>query len=173
MIDSEEKTRCCATRTRAVRSEKMCRPRLEVILTALILASCASPKGGAVLGVRSPPLGEGSALLDDVGVMVPSEGFVPVLARGCELPCRGTFNLRTSSENQERIRVRLMRRASGGTSAISTLADFQIVDIPPGPARERLIEVMLRAKKDSLSIHAVEKETGAYLKIRTILLVGK
>ena len=150
----------------------MRRPRLEVILIALIFASCASPKGGTVLGVRSPPLGEGSVLLDDVGVMLPSEGFAPILARGCEVPCRGSFHVRTSSENQKRISVRLMRRSFSGTAVVSRLVDFQIVGIPPGPARERMIEVILRAKKESLSIHAVEKETGEHLKIRTILLVG-
>ena len=151
----------------------MRRPRLEVTLAALILASCASPKGGAVLGVRSPPLGEGSVLLDDVGVMIPSEGFAPVLTRGCELPCKGSFNVRTSSENQERVRIRLLRRSFRGPGIVSGLGDFQIVEIPPGPARERLIEVTLRAKKESLSIYAVEKETGAHLKIRTILFAGE
>jgi len=151
----------------------MRRPRLEVILAALILASCASPKGGVVLGVRSPPLGEGSVLLDDVGVMIPSEGFAPVLTRGCELPCKGSLIVRTSSENQERVRVRLLRRSFSGRVTVSGLGDFQIFEIPPGPARARLIEVTLRAKKESLSIYAVEKETGADLKIRTILFVGE
>jgi molecular chaperone DnaK (HSP70) len=151
----------------------MSRPRLEVILAALILASCASPKGGAVLGVRSPPLGKGSVLLDDVGVMIRSKGFAPILTRGCELPCKGSFNVRTSSENQERVRVRLLRRSFNGPATVSGLGDFQIIEIPPGPAGERLIDVTLRAKKDSLSIYAVEKETGAQLKIRTILFVGE
>jgi len=151
----------------------MRRTRLGIILAALILASCASPKGGVVLGVRSPPLGEGSVLLDDVGVMIPNEGFAPVVTRGCALPCRGSFNVRTSSENQERVRVRLLRRSFSGPITVSELGDFQIIEIPPGPARERLIEVTLRAKKDSLSIYAVEKETGAHLKIRTILFVGE
>jgi molecular chaperone DnaK (HSP70) len=172
MIDSEQTIHRCVTWTRAARSEKMHRPRLEVILIALVFTSCASPKGGAVLGVRSPPLGEGSVLLDDVGVMIPNRGFAPILARGCELPCRGSFQARTSSENQERISVRLVRRSSKGSAVVSRLADFQIADIPPGPAGERLIEVALRAKKDSLSIHAVDKETGAHLKIRTILFIG-
>jgi molecular chaperone DnaK (HSP70) len=123
--------------------------------------------------VRSPPLGKGSLLLDDVGVMIPSEGFAPILTRGCELPCKGSFNVRTSSENQERVRVRLLRRSFNGRATVSGLGDFQIVEIPPGPARERLIEVTLRAKKDSLSIYAIEKETGAQLKIRTILFIGE
>ena len=151
----------------------MRRPRLEIILASLILASCAIPKGGAVLGVHSPPLGEGSVLLDDVGVMIPGEGFAPILSRGCELPCKGSFNVRTSTENQERVRVRLLRRSFSDLSTTSGLADFQVIEIPPGPARERLIEVTLRAKKDSLSIYAVEQETGAHLKIRTILFVGE
>ena len=151
----------------------MRRPRLETILAALILASCASPKGGAVLGVHSPPLGEGSVLLDDVGVMIPSKGFAPVLTRGCELPCKGSFIVRTSSENQEHVRVRLLRRSFSDSATLSGLADFQIIEIPPGPARERLIAVTLRAKKDSLSIYAVEQETGAHLKIRTILFGGE
>ena len=151
----------------------MRRPRLEMILAALILASCASPKGVAVLGVHSPPLGEGSVLLDDVGVMIPSTGFAPILARGCELPCKGSFNARTSSENQERVSFRLLRRSFSGPAAVSRLGDFQVIEIPPGPAGERLIEVTLRAKKDSLSIYAVEEETGARLKIRTILFVGE
>ena len=150
----------------------MRRPRLELILAALILASCASPKGGAVLGVHSPPLGEGSVLLDDVGVMIPSTGFAPILTRGCELPCKGSFNVRTSSENQERVSFRLLRRSFSGPTAVSRLGDFQIIEIPPGPAGERLIEVTLRAKKDSLSVYAVEEETGAHLKIRTILFIA-
>jgi molecular chaperone DnaK (HSP70) len=151
----------------------MRRQRLEVILAVLILGSCASPKGGTVVGVRSTPLGEGSLLLDDVGVMIPNEGFAPILARGCELPCRGAFYLRTSSENQKRIRVRLLRRSFDGKAVVSRLVDFQVIEIPPGPARERQVEVTLRAKKESLSIYAVDKETGAYLKIRTILFVGE
>jgi molecular chaperone DnaK (HSP70) len=151
----------------------MRRPRLESITAALILASCASPKGGAALGVRSPPLGEGNVLTDDVGIMMPSEGFAPILARGCELPCKGSFNVRTSSDNQERVRFRLLRRSSSGSGTVSRLGDFQIIEIPPGPARERLIEVTLRAKKDRLSIYAVEEETGADLKIRTILFIGE
>ena len=150
----------------------MRRPRLEIILAALILASCASPKGGAVLGVHSPPLGEGSVLLDDVGVMIPGEGFAPILSRGCELPCRGSFNVRTSTENQERVRVRLLRRSFSGPIVVSKLGDFQIIEIPPGPAGERSIEVTLRAKKNSLSIYAIEEETGTHLKLRTILLIG-
>jgi molecular chaperone DnaK (HSP70) len=151
----------------------MRRPRIEVILAALIFASCASTKGGTVLGVRSPPLGKSSVLVDDVGVMLPNKGFAPILARGCELPCKGSLHIRTSSENQERVRVRLLRRSFSGRATVSRLGDFQIIEIPPGPARERLVEVTLRAKKESLSIHAVEKETGAQLKIQTILLVGE
>jgi molecular chaperone DnaK (HSP70) len=151
----------------------MRRPRLESITAALILASCTSPKGGAALGVRSPPLGEGGVLTDDVGIMIPSKGFAPILTRGCELPCKGSFNVRTSSENQERAQFRLLRRSSSGPGTVSRLGDFQIIEIPPGPARERLIEVTLRAKKDRLSIHAVEEETGEDLKIRTILFVGE
>ena len=112
----------------------MRRLRPEVILAALILASCASPKGGAVLGVRSPPLGKGSVLLDDIGVMIPNEGFAPVVMRGCELPCKGSFNVQTSSDNQERIRVRLLRRSFSDSATLSGLADFQIIEIPPGPA---------------------------------------
>jgi len=144
-----------------------------VILAALILGSCASPKGGAVIGVRSSPLGEGSRMLDDVGVMLPDQGFAPILARGCELPCRGAFYVRTTSENQESIPVRLLRRSFDRTAVVSRLVEFQIIDIPPGPAGERQVEVTLRAKKESLSIYAVEKETGTQLKIRTILFVGE
>jgi molecular chaperone DnaK (HSP70) len=150
----------------------MHRPRLEVILAALTLASCASPKGGAVLGVHSPPLGTGSVLVDDVGVMIRGQGFAPIMMRGCELPCKGSFDVRTSSENQERVRVQLLRRSFSGREIVSGLGDFQIIEIPPGPAGERRIEVTLRAKKDSLSIYAIEEETGAPLKIRTILFVG-
>ena len=151
----------------------MRRRRTMVILAVLILGSCASPKGGAVVGVRSSPLGEGSMMLDDVGVMLPDQGFAPILARGCEFPCRGTFYVRTSSENQESIPVRLLRRSFDRTAVVSRLVEFQIIDIPPGPAGERQAEVTLRAKKESLSIYAVEKETGAQLKIRTILFVGE
>ena len=146
--------------------------RLEMILAALILASCASPKGGAVLGVRSPPLGEGSVLLDDIGVIIPSKGFAPVLPRGCELPCKGSLNIRTSFENQERVSVRLLRRSSSGRETVSRLGDFQITEIPPGPAEAHLIEVTLRAQKNNLSIYAIEEETGVHLRIRTILFVG-
>jgi molecular chaperone DnaK (HSP70) len=151
----------------------MRRPRFEVILASLILGACASPQGGTIVGLRSAPLGEGSVMLDDVGVMIPGEGFAPILARGCELPCRGSFYVRTSSENQERIRVRLLRRSFEGKAAVSRLVDFQVTEIPPGPAHERQVEVLLRAKKESLTIHAVEKETGTPVKIRTILLVGE
>ena len=147
--------------------------RLGALLSALLLASCAGPQGGAVVGVRSPTLGEGSLLTDDVGIAIPGQGFAPILMRGCELPCKGSFNVRTSSENQERLRVRLLRRSAAEHGAVSTLVDFQIIDIPPAPAHEHTIEVTLRAKKDRLSIYAVEEESGEYLAIRTILFAGE
>jgi molecular chaperone DnaK (HSP70) len=151
----------------------MRRRRFAVILACLILGACASPQGGTTVGLSSAPLAEGSLMLDDVGVMLPSEGFAPILARGCELPCRGMFHLRTSSDNQERIRVRLLRRSFERRAVVSRLVDFQVTEIPPGPAGERQVEVTLRAKKESLTIYAVEKQTDTPVKIRTILFIGE
>ena len=77
------------------------------------------------------------------------------------------------SDDQERIRVRLLRRSFERKAVVSRLVDFQVTGIPPGPARERQVEVTLRAKKESLTIYAVEKETGTPVKIRTILFIGE
>jgi molecular chaperone DnaK (HSP70) len=125
------------------------------------------------MGVQPPPIGEGVLLIDDVGLELSGTGFAPVLVRGCELPCKGSFVAPTTSDNQKRFRIRLLRRSYADGVAISRISDFQIIGVPPGPAGERIIEVTLRAKKDSLTISAVEKETGTALTIRTVLMMGE
>lgn len=142
-------------------------------MAALALAACAGPKGAVDVGVHSPPLGEGALLVDDVGLDVPGSGFAPVLGRGCELPCKGTFIARTSSKNQERIRIELLRRSYGRKPNVSRLATFEIVEIPPGAAGQHVVEITLRAKKDLLTISAEEEETGEAYTIRTLLMVGE
>jgi molecular chaperone DnaK (HSP70) len=139
----------------------------------LALVACAGPPGAVDLGVHSPPLGEGVLLIDDVGLDVPGSGFAPVLSRGCELPCKGTFIARTTSADQERIRIELLRRSFDRGVKISRLAGFEILEVPPGPAGQRVVEITLRAKKDLLTISAQEEETGAPLKIRTLLMMGE
>jgi molecular chaperone DnaK (HSP70) len=112
-------------------------------------------------------------LTDDVGLDVRGSGFAPVLTRGCELPCKGTFIARTTSADQDRIRIELLRRTYGNGVKISRLAGFEIMEVPPGAAGQRVVEITLRAKKDLLTISALEEETGAALKIRTLLMVGE
>jgi molecular chaperone DnaK (HSP70) len=147
--------------------------RFGAALAALALAACAGPKGAVDVGVHSPPLGEGVLLVDDVGLDVPGSGFAPVLARGCELPCKGTFIARTTSKNQKRIRIELLRRSYGRRPTISRLATFEIIEVPPGAAGQHVVQITLRAKKDLLTISAEEEETGAASKIRTLLMLGE
>jgi len=142
-------------------------------LLLLVLLACASSPGTVDLGVDAPPLGAGAVLDDEVGVSIAGSSFATVLARGCELPCKGVFEIRTGSDDQERIMIHLLRRASKAPHPISRLADFQIVGIPPGPARDRIVTVTLRARKDRLSISAVETATSTSLTIRTVLFVGE
>ena len=151
----------------------MGRLKFGAALGVLVCAACANPSGTVEMGVPPPPIGEGVLLIEDVGLEVAGTGFAPVLARGCELPCKGSFIAPTSSDNQKRFRLRLLRRSYAGRGTISLISDFQIIGIPPGPAGERILEVTLRAKKDSLTISAVEKETGTALTIRTVLMMGE
>jgi len=148
------------------------RARAAGLLAALALAGCASAPGTIELGVNDPPLGSGVLLADDVGLLVASGDFAPILAHGCELPCKGSFEMRTNSDDQTRMSVQLLRRASRAPYPVSRVADFQIIDVPPGPAGTRSVEVTLRAKKDSISIHALEVSTDTNLTIRTVLFAG-
>jgi len=142
------------------------------LLAALCLAGCAQMPGTIELGVGDPPLGSGALLADDLGLLVADGAFAPVLARGCELPCKGNFEMRTSSDDQQRFAVQLLRRAGRSPYGVSPVAEFQILDVPPGPAGSRSVEVTLRARKDRISIHARELSTETNLTIRTVLLAG-
>jgi molecular chaperone DnaK (HSP70) len=142
------------------------------LLAALVLAGCASAPGTVEVGVDKPPLGSGMLLSDDVGLVVASGDFAPILAHGCELPCKGAFEMHTTSDDQTRMTLQLLRRISHAPYSVSRVAEFQIIDVPTGPAGTRNVEVTLRAKKDSISIHAVELSTDTNLTIRTVLFAG-
>lgn len=153
-----------------LRSKALRESRITSALAALVFAACASQTGGAEITVK-PPLGEGNWLTHDVGVNSPKAGFQPILAAGCELPCKGSFVARTSIDDQKRLQIRLVRRSPERRTLVTGAAAFQITEIPPGPAGGRAIEVTVRAKKNRLTVSAVDQETGKSFPLRTLLLM--
>ena len=144
--------------------------RFTSVLAALVFAACASQTGGAEIAV-APPLGEGNWLTHDVGIKLPKAGFIPIMGAGCEFPCKGSFVARTSVDDQKRLQIRLVRRSPERPTLVTAAGAFQITEIPPGPAGVRAIDVTVRAKKNRLTISAVDLETGEIFPLRTLLLM--
>ena len=137
------------------------------LLAALAIA-CASPGTGTILSVSATPLGDKGRLVHSLGVAAAGGSVAAVLPLGCALPCEGTFSVRTTRRDQERITLSFYTMAERATA----IGGVQIVGLPLGPAGEHGAEVKIRASKEKLFVYATLKESGAALTMRTLLAVG-
>lgn len=139
-----------------------------VLSLAILAVACAGTQPGASISVSETPLGEKGQLIHGLGVAAAGGSVAAVLPIGCELPCDGTFSVRTTRQDQKRISLRFYALAKRA----APIGGVQIVGLPPGPAGERGAEVTIRATKDRLIVNADEKESGAALVVRTLLDFG-
>ena len=141
---------------------------LAVPWLAILAVACAGAQQGASISVSETPLGEQGQLIHGLGVAAAGGSVAAVLPVGCELPCDGTFSVRTTRQDQKRITLKFYTLARHA----APIGGVQIVGLPAGPAGEYGVEVKIRATKDRLIVNADEKESGAALEVRTLLDFG-
>lgn len=121
-----------------------------------------------VIEPDSPIVDGSGVLVEDLGLEIIHGDFAPVLKRGSKAPCEATFTFSTFADNQDQIMLTLYRGTGKVVMGNHFLGKYQIVDIPPAPARVPFIAMTFRVMDGTISIDAIDTASGRAMRIKHI-----
>lgn len=147
-----------------------------VVTLFILLNSCADNREGpkavvlqrnaVMLERNSPAVGDGGALIENIGLETIGGVFTPLLKTGCATPCKHSEIFSTAQDNQDRFQVSLFRGKEELVSNNHSLGVCYVVDIPPEPRGIPQIEVTVEAAEKEIRIFALDNVTKKTLPIQ-------
>jgi molecular chaperone DnaK (HSP70) len=154
----------------------MKRPIHYFLTLFILLNSCADNRKGpttvvlqrnmVVLERNSAAVGDGGALIENVGLETIGGVFTPLLETGCATPCTHSEIFSTAQDNQDRFQVSLFRGKEELVSNNHSLGVCYVVDIPRAPRGIPKIEVTVEAADKEIRIFALDAVTKKTLAIQ-------
>lgn len=122
-------------------------------LISILLISCSISDAEVLVEIKSPAI-SGSVLIENIGVETLGGVLTPILQVDCKLPCESSQIFSTAEDNQDQIKIVIVRGREKLAKNGVVLGKYQIQGISAAPRGVPKIKVTFKAVKDSILLSA-------------------
>jgi molecular chaperone DnaK (HSP70) len=144
---------------------------VKLIFTLSLLAllwGCGSsgpPPASLVAEYATPAHGEDGTLLESIGIETLGGVFMPILEKGCSVPCANVQVFSTAADQQDQITISLYRGNSKVAAECSSLGEYRIEGVPLQPGGVPAVEVRFAVEGGNVILTATCKSAGQAFRI--------
>ena len=130
------------------------------LLSLLVVGGCGAPPGRVVVEPDSPAVREG-LVVEAISIELSEGELVPILERGCVLPCTEVATFGVADELQSEIVIHVFRGNTDSTDSAVPLGTFEISGFPLVSGEEVEVPVTFGAGDGEVWIEADPGPRGA------------